>query len=888
MSSSASDQAGFQSTTTVITSTTTTTAITKPSIPSHPTIASSASVFSRMSLEDVLEDLASRFILNLPPVELSQIERVCFQVEQAHWFYEDFVRPNSSLRLPSYNLKTFTRLFFEKCEFLRTEGAPLSGWDPQAAYDKFLRYKERVPVCGAIILNSDASKVLLVKGYKANSSWSFPRGKINENEQPRDCAIREVLEETGFDITPHMCLSSTWGLDSKLSAIQKGRPSNPTPSGPNNTSHRHSKHCMLHSEGDDHFIEIMIREQKLRMYLVTGIPDETIFETQTRQEISAIAWFPLADLPTFTSEAFSPKRPSSNWTNIPPQHLTEPDIHGFRASAKFYMVVPFVSDLRTWLLRHNLLCASDYGLPMSFKPDQHPQHPPHMILNEINAMAAAQSRYAHYPGANNFEAAAVYERARRLQTFQFDEEIVPSPPPPPEARLTQAAKKKKKKNNRKKDNDQPKQDPHLHADVYIDDQPQSNTEDEIEANVEVPWNDLDEGTRALQKLFFGDSKPSEAAEEPNGKPIQFLTYNERHQQQNQLASDADTDVVKGYDIATSYASSMSSSYRDSSTQMPSSDEHNAQSTNLLSQLLNSHNGLDPVQQTDNDRSAPYPITRMNEAEAMYSKHGHLAAPRPQPAPQQVERLLAMLQAPTPGPLSSIGRHSHLPEMSLAGALNHTIPQLHLDMCQFGSDGDLEQNTPRHRGNPVYEPPSHVVGGYSSGPDIHMTSPGSGGTSVPLNFSNSRTFQPTQPAHAFSSPVIYSSPIVGVNQFNGTTSAEPITPRASNLLDLLIKGNAKTSTGITGDTSSLPTTQAVPQVLHQARLPAGRVTAPHHHGFASHPTPPTVINSLLSSPSSHLPLKEAERREKQDALLRQLQSLANFGLQHPSQPTIAID
>ncbi|KAH9815133.1 NUDIX hydrolase domain-like protein [Melampsora americana] len=291
--SSASDQAGFQSTTTVITSTTTTTAITKPSIPSHPTIASSASVFSRMSLEDVLEDLASRFILNLPPVELSQIERVCFQVEQAHWFYEDFVRPNSSLRLPSYNLKTFTRLFFEKCEFLRAEGAPLSGWDPF-----FLRYKERVPVCGAIILNSDATKVLLVKGYKANSSWSFPRGKINENEQPRDCAIREVLEETGFDITSHMC--------------------------------------------DDHFIEIMIREQKLRMYLVTGIPDETVFETQTRQEISAIAWFPLADLPTFTSEAFSPKKPASNWSNIPPQHLTEPDIHGFRASAKFYMVVPFV------------------------------------------------------------------------------------------------------------------------------------------------------------------------------------------------------------------------------------------------------------------------------------------------------------------------------------------------------------------------------------------------------------------------------------------------------------------------------------------------------------------------------------------------------------------
>ncbi|KAI6136628.1 hypothetical protein F5141DRAFT_1208952 [Pisolithus sp. B1] len=42
--------------------------------------------------EEVLEDLSSRFLLNLPEEELSSLERICFQVEQAHWFYEDFVR----------------------------------------------------------------------------------------------------------------------------------------------------------------------------------------------------------------------------------------------------------------------------------------------------------------------------------------------------------------------------------------------------------------------------------------------------------------------------------------------------------------------------------------------------------------------------------------------------------------------------------------------------------------------------------------------------------------------------------------------------------------------------------------------------------------------------
>lgn len=83
------------------------------------------------------------------------------------------------------------------------------GWTREeldGAYDNFLRYKERVPVCGAIILAAPPlsgeeaemeggrelaarvarsaakgkGKVLLVKGWKKGSTWSFPRGKINQ------------------------------------------------------------------------------------------------------------------------------------------------------------------------------------------------------------------------------------------------------------------------------------------------------------------------------------------------------------------------------------------------------------------------------------------------------------------------------------------------------------------------------------------------------------------------------------------------------------------------------------------------------------------------------------------------------------------------------------
>jgi hypothetical protein len=49
----------------------------------------------------------SRFIINVPDVELAKVERICFQVEQAHWFYEDFFRERRP-DLPSFQLKTFS------------------------------------------------------------------------------------------------------------------------------------------------------------------------------------------------------------------------------------------------------------------------------------------------------------------------------------------------------------------------------------------------------------------------------------------------------------------------------------------------------------------------------------------------------------------------------------------------------------------------------------------------------------------------------------------------------------------------------------------------------------------------------------------------------------
>jgi ADP-ribose pyrophosphatase YjhB (NUDIX family) len=69
---------------------------------------------------------------------------------------------------------------------------------PQGKFDeiweRFNKYKRSIPVFGAILLDDTLNRVLLVRGLKAGSGWSFPRGKVNENEPGIICAGREVRE----------------------------------------------------------------------------------------------------------------------------------------------------------------------------------------------------------------------------------------------------------------------------------------------------------------------------------------------------------------------------------------------------------------------------------------------------------------------------------------------------------------------------------------------------------------------------------------------------------------------------------------------------------------------------------------------------------------------
>jgi 8-oxo-dGTP pyrophosphatase MutT (NUDIX family) len=186
-----------------------------------------------------------------------------FSIEQAHWHYEDFLRKKNGLQ--KYSLERFVELIFHHCPPLQAYAS-----DVASIYKDFKTYKSGVPVCGCILLNSRLTKVVLVLGY-GSKSWSFPRGKINKDEQPSACALREVLEETGYDASANLLL--------------------------------------------DEYIDFTNRKQAIRLYLCPDVAEDTVFETRTRNEIRQIKWFKVSQLP-MSYEAS--KQPGLNLFSVPP------------------------------------------------------------------------------------------------------------------------------------------------------------------------------------------------------------------------------------------------------------------------------------------------------------------------------------------------------------------------------------------------------------------------------------------------------------------------------------------------------------------------------------------------------------------------------------------
>nr|CAG4639252.1 EOG090X07NG [Daphnia magna] len=230
---------------------------------------------------DILDDLCSRFIVNVPEEERKDLVRLFFQIELAHWFYIDFYCSEENSTRKQCNIKEFSANIFKATLLL-----DFLSLDYSRHLEQFREYKQAVPTFGAILLNEELTHVLLVQGFWSKSSWGFPKGKVNEGEDPARCAVREVLEETGFDIS----------------------------------------HLISAKE----FLETTVNDQLTRLYIVPGVPHDTKFIPRTRNEIRAVQWFSVADLPNCKKDAMTKVRLGIG-------------------SSSFFMVFPFVRLIRNWV-----------------------------------------------------------------------------------------------------------------------------------------------------------------------------------------------------------------------------------------------------------------------------------------------------------------------------------------------------------------------------------------------------------------------------------------------------------------------------------------------------------------------------------------------------------
>jgi mRNA-decapping enzyme subunit 2 len=203
-------------------------------------------------------------------------------------FFLDFYCTQDEHSVYSCGIKQFAQNVFEHIPFLNHHVPHLN-----TILEEWRSYKTSVPTYGTIMLSPDMKHCLLVQSFFAKNSWSFPKGKVNENEDPVKCAVREVYEETGFDC-----------------------------------GHLISANDFIEGQTSNY--------QYTRLYIIKNVPIETKFCPRTRNEIKDCSWFSVDLLPTNRNDEGYMRNDRK-----------------IRANS-FYMILPFISKLKHWIMNERM------------------------------------------------------------------------------------------------------------------------------------------------------------------------------------------------------------------------------------------------------------------------------------------------------------------------------------------------------------------------------------------------------------------------------------------------------------------------------------------------------------------------------------------------------
>ena len=226
--------------------------------------------YSSPAYLDALDEVHTRFILNLPDSELETADRIFFQLEQAWWFYEDFIcDPNPERSLPRFStFKPFAAQLFSFSPLLPDPAEFSSMWQ------QFSDYKRKISNYGCILLSQDCSRVILCRLWDSKTH-TFPAGKINQGENGLAAAARETYEETGFDPLCMFGLTASWKESPADKAKITWKP-------------LREQDALVFQEGSG---------KRRTCYVCHGVPEDFPFAPVVRKEVSEVAWHGIDAIP---------------------------------------------------------------------------------------------------------------------------------------------------------------------------------------------------------------------------------------------------------------------------------------------------------------------------------------------------------------------------------------------------------------------------------------------------------------------------------------------------------------------------------------------------------------------------------------------------------------
>src|SRR5260221_6848526 len=68
--------------------------------------------------------------------------------------------------------------------------------------------REPVLAAGGIVLRQEETPLIAVVRLRKRNEWVLPKGKLDDGETARDAAVREVVEETGHEVSVHEFLGT--------------------------------------------------------------------------------------------------------------------------------------------------------------------------------------------------------------------------------------------------------------------------------------------------------------------------------------------------------------------------------------------------------------------------------------------------------------------------------------------------------------------------------------------------------------------------------------------------------------------------------------------------------------------------------------------------------